>query len=73
MADLVAAIDQGTTSTRCILFDRAGTSVSSHQLEHDQHRRQPPARDRVSRRRSHGSVHGSTAATPAAGDSGNPC
>ena len=36
MADLVAAIDQGTTSTRCILFDRAGTSVSSHQLEHDQ-------------------------------------
>jgi glycerol kinase len=36
MADLVAAIDQGTTSTRCILFDRAGTSVSSHQIEHDQ-------------------------------------
>jgi glycerol kinase len=36
MADLVAAIDQGTTSTRCILFDRAGTPVSSHQIEHDQ-------------------------------------
>ncbi|HYI60032.1 MAG TPA: glycerol kinase GlpK [Microlunatus sp.] len=36
MADLVAAIDQGTTSTRCILFDRAGTAVSSHQIEHDQ-------------------------------------
>ena len=36
MADLFAAIDQGTTSTRCILFDRAGTSVSSHQIEHDQ-------------------------------------
>ena len=36
MADLVAAIDQGTTSTRCMLFDRAGTSVSSHQIEHDQ-------------------------------------
>ena len=36
MADLVAAIDQGTTSTRCILFDRAGTAVGSHQIEHDQ-------------------------------------
>ena len=36
MADLVAAIDQGTTSTRCILFDRGGNAVGSHQLEHDQ-------------------------------------
>ena len=36
MADLVAAIDQGTTSSRCILFDSGGNAVSSHQLEHDQ-------------------------------------
>jgi glycerol kinase len=33
---LVAAIDQGTTSSRCILFDRTGRPVSSHQLEHVQ-------------------------------------
>jgi glycerol kinase len=33
---LVAAIDQGTTSSRCILFDRTGLPVASHQLEHAQ-------------------------------------
>ena len=33
---LVAAIDQGTTSSRCILFDRAGARVAGHQLEHRQ-------------------------------------
>jgi glycerol kinase len=33
---LVAAIDQGTTSTRCILFDHDGQPVASHQLEHAQ-------------------------------------
>jgi glycerol kinase len=33
---LVAAIDQGTTSSRCILFDRAGQPVANHQLEHRQ-------------------------------------
>jgi glycerol kinase len=33
---LVAAIDQGTTSSRCILFDRTGRPVASHQLEHAQ-------------------------------------
>ena len=33
---LVAAIDQGTTSSRCILFDRSGSVVASHQLEHEQ-------------------------------------
>ncbi len=33
---LVAAIDQGTTSSRCILFDRAGRPVAGHQLEHAQ-------------------------------------
>jgi len=35
-ASLVAAIDQGTTSSRCILFDRAGQSIASHQLAHRQ-------------------------------------
>src|SRR5262245_20006846 len=33
---LVAAIDQGTTSSRCILFDRSGGPVAIHQLEHAQ-------------------------------------
>lgn len=36
MADFVAAIDQGTTSTRCMLFDREGQEVGRHQLEHEQ-------------------------------------
>ncbi len=36
MADFVAAVDQGTTSTRCMIFDRAGTEVARHQLEHTQ-------------------------------------
>ncbi|MFZ0158237.1 MAG: glycerol kinase GlpK [Kineosporiaceae bacterium] len=34
--DYVAAIDQGTTSTRCILFDRSGRPVASAQREHRQ-------------------------------------
>ena len=33
----VLAIDQGTTSTRAIVFDRAGTVVASSQLEHRQY------------------------------------
>jgi glycerol kinase len=32
----VAAIDQGTTSSRCILFDHDGKPVASRQLEHAQ-------------------------------------
>ncbi len=32
----VAAIDQGTTSTRCMIFDHAGNVVSIHQKEHEQ-------------------------------------
>lgn len=36
MSDYVIAIDQGTTSTRAIIFDRAGTIVSIGQKEHDQ-------------------------------------
>jgi glycerol kinase len=33
----VAAVDQGTNSTRCILFDRHGRLVSVAQREHKQH------------------------------------
>jgi glycerol kinase len=36
MPKYVAAIDQGTTSTRCILFDHAGNIVSTDQQEHEQ-------------------------------------
>ena len=32
----VAAIDQGTTSTRCMLFDHRGRVVARHQQEHRQ-------------------------------------
>ena len=36
MADFVAAVDQGTTSTRFMIFDHAGAEVGRHQLEHEQ-------------------------------------
>lgn len=37
MADrFVAAIDQGTTSTRCMVFDQRGRSVGQAQREHEQ-------------------------------------
>ncbi|MFI7587253.1 glycerol kinase GlpK [Spongisporangium articulatum] len=36
MPDFVAAIDQGTTSTRCMLFDHDGRERGKHQLEHEQ-------------------------------------
>jgi glycerol kinase len=36
MADFVGAIDQGTTSTRFMIFDHGGDEVARHQLEHDQ-------------------------------------
>ena len=35
-AEFVAAIDQGTTSTRCMIFDHDGAEVARHQLEHEQ-------------------------------------
>ena len=41
MTKYVAAIDQGTTSTRCIIFDYAGKSMGRHQLEHKQFMPQP--------------------------------
>ncbi len=36
MNKYVASIDQGTTSTRCILFNHSGEIVSTHQMEHEQ-------------------------------------
>ena len=36
MTKCVAAIDQGTTSTRCMLFNHAGEPIGVHQLEHEQ-------------------------------------
>ena len=36
MPDYVAAVDQGTTSTRCMIFDHGGNEVARHQLEHQQ-------------------------------------
>lgn len=41
MSSYIAAIDQGTTSTRCILFDRQGSIVSVGQKEHTQIYPQP--------------------------------
>ncbi|MET4639140.1 glycerol kinase GlpK [Mycetocola sp. 2940] len=36
MADYVLAIDQGTTSSRAIIFDKSGSIISTGQLEHEQ-------------------------------------
>ena len=41
MPKYVAAIDQGTTSTRCILFDHSGSIVAAEQKEHRQIYPQP--------------------------------
>ncbi|HWT94140.1 MAG TPA: glycerol kinase GlpK [Solirubrobacteraceae bacterium] len=41
MAKYVAALDQGTTSTRCILFDHGGRIVATEQREHEQIYPQP--------------------------------
>jgi glycerol kinase len=41
MADYVAALDQGTTSTRCMVFDHGGNVVAVEQLEHEQIYPQP--------------------------------
>ena len=37
----IVAIDQGTTSTRCLIVDHDGSVVASSQLEHEQHFPQP--------------------------------
>ena len=36
MGDFIGAVDQGTTSTRFIVFDHDGRPVAKHQLEHEQ-------------------------------------
>ncbi len=36
MPEYIAAIDQGTTSTRCMVFDRTGRVISVEQREHQQ-------------------------------------
>ena len=36
MAEFVGAVDQGTTSTRFMIFDHDGNEVGRHQLEHQQ-------------------------------------
>lgn len=41
MTKFVIAVDQGTTSTRAIIFNEAGSPVSSGQLEHQQIMTQP--------------------------------
>src|ERR687887_1775170 len=37
MTSVVAAIDQGTTSTRCMLFDHDARVLARAQVEHRQH------------------------------------
>jgi glycerol kinase len=41
MADFVGAIDQGTTSSRFMIFDHSGNERGKHQLEHEQILPQP--------------------------------
>src|ERR1700704_1928508 len=36
MTDYVGAVDQGTTSSRFMIFDHSGNEVTKHQLEHEQ-------------------------------------
>lgn len=36
MAEMILSIDQGTTSTRCMLFGSQGLPLAVHQLEHSQ-------------------------------------
>ena len=36
MTRFIGAIDQGTTSTRFIVFDRSGETIASAQMEHRQ-------------------------------------
>src|SRR6185437_2099380 len=41
MPRYVGALDQGTTSTRFMIFDRGGNEIARHQLEHQQILPQP--------------------------------
>ena len=40
-ARYVGAVDQGTTSTRFMIFDHGGNEIARHQLEHEQILPQP--------------------------------
>ena len=53
---LVLAIDQGTTSSRCIVFDRGGTIVAVAQREHRHQGQLEEATARVLRVRQSGGV-----------------
>ena len=58
MANYIGALDQGTTSTRFIVFDKSRRIVASAQKEHQQiypndgqrHAGKPPRRDIVAER-----------------------
>ncbi len=41
MPKVIAAIDQGTTSTRCMLFNHSGQAIGAAQQPHEQHFPQP--------------------------------
>jgi glycerol kinase len=41
MSEFVGALDQGTTSTRFMVFDAGGNEIARHQLEHEQIMTQP--------------------------------
>ncbi len=41
MSKFIGAIDQGTTSTRFMIFDHSGGVVGNHQTEHEQIYPQP--------------------------------
>jgi glycerol kinase len=36
MAEFIISVDQGTTSTRAMIFDHSGAEIGRHQLEHEQ-------------------------------------
>lgn len=36
-SQFIGAIDQGTTSTRFVIFDREGKLITYHQMEFEQH------------------------------------
>ena len=37
MTGCILSIDQGTSSTRCMIFDNEGQVIASHQCEHQQY------------------------------------
>jgi len=41
MPKFIGSIDQGTTSTRFVIFDEQGSLITFHQIELEQHYPQP--------------------------------